>query len=101
MGDTKTDLVRDLESKPASEGRDYILKRARAGKYHDFGSDLPAPKVQLVQDLTDGEFPDLAQKVMDGDYDDEHPTPEQEAELRESIGAEVFDSVMGKDRGES
>jgi len=96
MGNTKEDLVRDLGSKPPGAARDALIERAKNGTYHDFDSELVAPKIQLAQDLAEVGFADLVQKVIDGDYDDESPSVAQEEELRVSLGASVYDAVMGK-----
>lgn len=70
---TLTRLVRDLERKPPNALRDDILERARRAYYHDFLTDLPLPKVQLVADLERYGFRDLARKARRGEYDDEIP----------------------------
>lgn len=102
MGSTKKELIEDLWKKPHSFKRALILKRAQAGHYHDFDTELEAPKMQLVQDLRLAGFEDLAQKTMDGAYDDEHPTLEQAEELRREVGEEVYDEFMGaKNRGQA
>jgi len=96
MGDTKTDLVRDLRSKPYSVDRAKMECRALDGYYHDFDTQLAYPKVQLVQDLRQLGFEDLAQKTIEGHYDDEHPTAEQLAELdRQLFDVEL---IVGKPR---
>lgn len=81
QGDTKTTLVTDLEEKPAEYMRDLLIKRARAGHYHDFESALDTPKMTLVKHLEHAGYFDLAQKVKDGAYDYEPPTDEQRAEM--------------------
>lgn len=95
MGSTKKELVEDLWKKPYSLKRAMIEKRAKAGYYHDFDTELETPKVQLVLDLRAAGFADLADRVMTGAYDDEHPSVEQEEEMRREIGPELFDAVMG------
>lgn len=101
-GDTKTTLVRDLEAKPADPVRDQIIKRAKAGHYHDFDTSLATPKVTLYKHLLSAGFPDLAQKVKDGAYDDERPTLEQQEELRADLGPAGYDALMGgKPRGQA
>jgi hypothetical protein len=102
MGTTKKDLVEDLWKKPHSFKRALILKLAAAGHYHDFDTKLAAPKMQLVADLRAAGFDDLAQKTIDGAYDDEYPNVEQQEELRRELGAEFYDEVMGaKGRGQA
>lgn len=96
MGDTKNDLVKDLEEKPPSEIRDAIIERAKKGIYHDFDSPLVGPKIQCAEDLKAAGFTDLVSKVIDGDYDDERPSVEQEEELRSQLGPSTFDAIMGK-----
>lgn len=90
-GDTKTTLVADLMTKPDEYMRDLLIKRARAGYYHDFETPLAMPKVTLVKHLEHANYLDLAQKVKDGAYDHEPPTDAQKAELVE---------LLVKDKGE-
>ena len=80
-GDTKTTLVADLEGKPPGVLRDRLIQRAKAGRYHDFDTELATPKVTLYRELLDLGYFDLAQKVKDGGYDHEPPTEAQKAEL--------------------
>lgn len=96
MGDTRTDLVKDLEQKDASPKRDELIEKARSGRYHDFDSELVAPKVACARDLQEAGYSDLVEKVINGDYDDESPTVEQEEDLRHSLGPTLFDMIMGK-----
>jgi hypothetical protein len=94
VGNTKVDLVNDLRAYPASEARDRLIARAESGVYHDFDSDEVAPKITAVIDLSEAGFAALADKVRNGEYD-EPPNAEQLAELREEIGPELFDALMG------
>ena len=100
MGTTKKELVEDLWKKPYSLKRAEIEKRAKRGDYHDFDSGLATPKITLVDDLRAAGFDDLAQKTIDGAYDDERPTVEQIEEMRQELGPELFDQIMdSKPRG--
>lgn len=101
MGSTKKELIEDLWRKPHSLVRSAILRQAERGQYHDFESPLMAPKVQLVCDLNAAGFGDLAQKVIDGAYDDERPNVEQREELRKEVGADFYDELMNEKRGKS
>lgn len=101
MGTTKKDLILDLQKKPTSLVRDRIIARALAGLYHDFDSPLETPKMELVEELRQAGYPDLVQKVKDGDYDDEPPTVEQMEALRQLLGPEEFDAMTGKKRGQA
>lgn len=51
-------------------GADLILQRAKACVYHDFKTQLAAPKHQLVSDLRQVGMERLAQRVIEGDFDD-------------------------------
>ena len=100
MGTTKKELIEDLWKKPYSLKRADIEKRAKRGDYHDFDSTLATPKIALVNDLRAAGFADLAEKAIDGAYDDERPTVEQLEEMRQELGPELFDEMMGsKPRG--
>lgn len=92
MGNTKVDLVRDLEE-VAQEIMDEttlnkimrIVRNAERGMYHDFDSELATPKMQLHVDLLAAGLTEIDKKMQNGDYDDESPTSEQEKELMESL----------------
>lgn len=93
MGNTKVDLVADLEE--VLDTRDMtqvryqktlkIIAKAKKGYYHDFDTPLASPKIQLHIDLLDVNLPDIDQKMQNGDYDDESPTPEQQKELLDLV----------------
>jgi len=68
---TKTTLVDDLLTKPASPLRDAIIRRAKRGHYHDLETTVATPKMELDYDLRQAGFNDLADKARAGDYDDE------------------------------
>jgi hypothetical protein len=102
MGSTKKELVDDLRKKPWSLKREYVLKRALKGVYHDFDTELATPKLQLVADLRQAGFEDLADRTIAGEYDDERPSVEQIEEMRRDFGGANFDAIFGKGgRGES
>jgi hypothetical protein len=63
-------LIKDLLTKSQSEKRDLILNNAKKSMYHDFKSPYACPKMQLEKELRDSGFADLADKVINGDYDD-------------------------------
>lgn len=81
MGSTKVELVQDLEAKEPSALRDGLITQARAGVFHDYDSEHAAPKMLLRRALANAGYHDLAEKTIDGAYDDEEPTPVQAAEL--------------------
>lgn len=93
-GNTKETLVADLLERPQTEYRDQIITMAREGKFHDYESDVAAPKAVLIEILSRFGFPDLAGKARDGGYDDEHASVVQAEEIRASVGAEVYDSMI-------
>lgn len=99
-GDTKTTLVADLRAKPPSAARERLIQLALAGHFHEFESESATPKVMLNDALEAAGYWDLAAKTRGGAYDDEPPTAEQEEDLRQEVGPEFFDKLMGnKPRG--
>ena len=56
-------------AKPPSEARQNIELRAKAKYYHDFETTLACPKMQLRADLLAAGYDDMAEKVIEGDYD--------------------------------
>lgn len=70
MGTTTTDLVLDLLKKPPSEARDALIRKARGGKYHCWMSPSDTPKVQAIIELSKAGFIHLADKVRNGEYDE-------------------------------
>jgi len=85
MGNTKIDLVKDLESAVIGEEQllkvKTIIKNAKDGYYHDFDTLIATPKIQLHFDLLDAGLVEIDKKMQNGDYDDEYPTQEQEKEM--------------------
>ncbi len=77
MGSTKVEFVRDLAA--ASVPLRYldlkaeVLARAQRGHYHDFEITIATPKMALDRDLREMGLIDLADKVRNGDYDEEWP----------------------------
>ena len=67
---TKTTLVNDLMERPDSLQRDVMVKRAKAGDYHDFESQIPSPKVMLHRDATLAGYEEIAEKAFNGEYDE-------------------------------
>ncbi len=63
-------LVRLLLQKPVSHERDRIITYASQGMYHDFRSQLPCPKMTLVEHLREAGFEDLALDTMSGKFDE-------------------------------
>ena len=62
-------LIAAIQAKPESKMRDMMLEHVRAFEYHDFKSNHPMPKMQLVVDLGLLGYEDLAEKAMHGAYD--------------------------------
>ncbi len=63
-------LVNALRAKPDSMLQAKMLHHVRAFEYHDFKSEKPFPKMQLVHDLNLLGYTDLAELAMNGEYDD-------------------------------
>lgn len=85
-------LVAALEAQGAPRLKN-IIRNARKGYYHDYDSDLTFPMVILKQDLEAHGFPELAQRVVDGEFD----ADQEEAEMWSNSleGMETFsDPVM-------
>lgn len=80
----KTD---DIRVKP-------LVWRARRGYYHDFLSPLPTPELQLVQDLRDLGMEELAQRVIDGEFDASHAESRAWSDSEE--GQETFGLLLGR-----
>lgn len=104
MGNTKKDLPEDIVATLYMGKREYseaqikradeIVERAKTGYYHDFDSELPAPKMQLHADLLEAGLVEIDQKMQNGDYDDEHATPEQEEEMLEQLKGSPLEKMF-------
>lgn len=70
-GGTKGALVALLWKKPESPARNQLIQRALKGIYHDFETPHATPKINLVCELRDAGFEDLAKMTIDGEFDDE------------------------------
>lgn len=66
---TKTTLVEEL-AKRDSVGLKEVIEKALRGEYHDFESSHATPKVLLVDTLKALGYPDLALRVMQGEFDE-------------------------------
>jgi len=84
-GNTKIDLVKDLENTKPSIERDEIIQKAKIGYYHDFESELALPKTQLHLDLVKAGLFDIDKKMQNGDYDNESPSPEENKRLMDLL----------------
>ncbi len=75
--DTRVHLVADIEGVLPHVGAtkrrklEAIIEKARAGEFHDYKSPHVCGKVYLVSLLRDADMNVLAQRVMDGEYDEE------------------------------
>jgi len=76
MADTRIHLVKELEARLPRGNTSItsdllqIIAKAKAGYYHDFESPVATPKMELVKDLRDVGFTDIASRVINGDYDE-------------------------------
>lgn len=67
---TSSLLIEHLSEKPDSFARNELIQRAKNYYYDDFKSLLDScPKIVLHRDLLQAGFPDLANNVINGDYD--------------------------------
>lgn len=62
-------FLTDLLSKPFCEKQKKILLNAAYLVYHDEESNLTTPKTQLIMDLKDAGYNDMALKAAKGKYD--------------------------------
>jgi hypothetical protein len=92
-GESSTErLVQALEQATDPNLAEMIAK-ARAGYYHEYKSPLPMPLLQLVADLRAAGHEDLAQRVINGDFDTTKAEADAWAESAEGRGA--FQELMG------
>ena len=75
-------LVEDLQAKRQCFDRDVLIDRARKGRYHSFKSPHAAPECVLVRHLTMAGYADLAERVLEGRYD--QPASESKAWAEET-----------------
>jgi hypothetical protein len=69
-----------------------MVRRARAGYYHDFLSELAMPETQLVADLRAHGQHALARRVIDGEFD--ATLEESDAWAESPDGRAVFRSLL-------
>jgi hypothetical protein len=82
-------LARALEAvgSPLLEG---MIDLARSGYYDDFKSSLIQPQVTLYGDLKSLGFDDLAQRVVDGEFDCTKEEAEEWMRLAECLTSSVL-----------
>lgn len=84
---TMVELVQELEKRNESGKYDELIKRAKAGWYHDFKNPehIVCGKIQFVSDSA--KFPelnDLREQIKEGVYD-EDADEEDKAEMRKDL----------------
>lgn len=69
---TTTTLIRDLSKEDvlANKSIAILIDRAKNFEYHDFKSEIPAPKIMLFRDLKLIGLDELAEKAINGEYDE-------------------------------
>ena len=68
---TTKELVDLLRERNTMGKYDTLIQKAHDGDYHDFQSEEPFPKMQLVEDLRQfPELEDIAKMAMSGDFDE-------------------------------
>lgn len=69
---TMIELVQELEKVPKTPLVEMIIAEAKAGEYHDFKNNkYPCGKIAVVGLLRQAGLEDLAEQVINGDYDEE------------------------------
>ena len=63
-------IVEDLSTKPATDKRNQLMRKAMLGNYGDFTSSVACPKLLLIEHFNECGCQDLADKVERGYYDD-------------------------------
>lgn len=86
MKSTMIELVKELEEiKPRTPGISFMIKEAKAGEYHDFkNTKYACGKVEVVTKLRKEGLNALAQRVIDGEFD-EQPDESDLAEMRKGL----------------
>lgn len=82
-------LLEHLRDKPQSFARDELVRAAERGRFHDFLSKDSTPKVLLRHKLLSAGFGDLAQKCVDGAYDQDREAARQWAESPEGVSLQA------------
>ncbi len=79
MASTDIELVAELEKLKGSGSNralSALIERARRGEYHDYKSQVGAPKMALVHDLRTLGLEGLVLRVMNGEFDEPFPKEE-------------------------
>jgi hypothetical protein len=89
---TMVELVTELEKLPPSALRDMVIEEAKAGEFHDYKNEkYVCGKVAVVGYLRQLDAEPLAQRVIDGEFDEE--ADEQD---RKMLGGLIKEMAMGK-----
>lgn len=88
---TTEELARALEATNDIRVKPLVWK-ARRGYYHDFLSPLALPEAQLVNDLLELGLTELAQRVIDGEFD--ASTAESDAWGRSEEGRATYAALL-------
>ncbi len=69
---TMVELVAELKKLPRSPEIDFMIKEALAGEYHDYKNQkYDCGKMESSQRLRKLGYPELAQRIEQGEYDEE------------------------------
>ncbi len=88
MASTEVELINVLEASLTRKNKTAvrrIMVKAKQGHYHDFKSNMMMPKVTLIRDLQQVGLVEIADRVRDGEFDEEYPSPEQERHFNEVL----------------
>ena len=69
---TMVELVEELKALPDSTGIRFMIQEALAGEYHDYKNNkYLCGKMESSARLRDLGFPDLAERIEQGEFDEE------------------------------
>lgn len=92
--DTRFELVEELQKVPSSPQIEEIIREAKAGEYHDYKNQKYAcGKVTVVGKLRQAGLPELARRVMDGEFD-EQPDAEDIAEMKKDLPPHLWKALF-------
>lgn len=90
--DTRFDLVEELRALPSTPGREQMIVDAVAGEFHDYkNKKYMCGKVELVNQLRKESLYSLAQRVIDGEFDER-----ADADDLELLRRDIYENTPSK-----
>jgi len=89
------ELVEELEKLPKSDAIDFMIQEAKQGEYHDYKNrKYICGKMESSQRLRKLGFTELAQRIEQGEFDEQMDEIDKQA-MRNELGDSPLKDILG------